>query len=78
MGSENAAFDRRVPWNNGKLTGQKPPLNSISRSIASSSLRSHAIAGAGRPARKPRGRESTRHATEDPASGPIRDHGANP
>ncbi|MNL49547.1 hypothetical protein D3C87_1724910 [compost metagenome] len=26
MESENAALDRRVPWNKGKLTGQKPPL----------------------------------------------------
>jgi len=26
MESANAAVDRRVPWNKGKLTGQKPPL----------------------------------------------------
>ncbi|KNE27943.1 tyrosine-type recombinase/integrase [Achromobacter spanius] len=26
MESDNAAVDRRVPWNKGKLTGQKPPL----------------------------------------------------
>lgn len=26
MESENAEVDRRVPWNKGKLTGQKPPL----------------------------------------------------
>lgn len=26
MESENAAIDRHVPWNKGKLTGQKPPL----------------------------------------------------
>ena len=43
-----------------------------------STLRSHAITGAGHPSRRPRGRESHRHATKDPASHPIRDHGANP
>jgi hypothetical protein len=26
MKSENVAVSRRVPWNKGKLTGQKPPL----------------------------------------------------
>jgi hypothetical protein len=26
MESANAAVDRRVPWNKGKLTGQNPPL----------------------------------------------------
>ena len=26
MESENVTVDRRVPWNKGKLTGQKPPL----------------------------------------------------
>lgn len=26
MESANAPIDRRVPWNKGKLTGQKPPL----------------------------------------------------
>lgn len=26
MESTNAAVERRVPWNKGKLTGQKPPL----------------------------------------------------
>ena len=26
MESDNAAVHRRVPWNKGKLTGQKPPL----------------------------------------------------
>ena len=26
MESANAAVDRRVPWNKGKLIGQKPPL----------------------------------------------------
>ncbi|WP_370628197.1 hypothetical protein [Bordetella sp. BOR01] len=26
MESENATVGRRVPWNKGKLTGQKPPL----------------------------------------------------
>lgn len=26
MESENAVVSRRMPWNKGKLTGQKPPL----------------------------------------------------
>lgn len=26
MESANVAVGRRVPWNKGKLTGQKPPL----------------------------------------------------
>jgi hypothetical protein len=26
MGSENGVVSHRVPWNKGKLTGQKPPL----------------------------------------------------
>lgn len=43
-----------------------------------SSVRSHAMAGAGRPSRKPRGCEGHRHAAEAPAAGPIRDHGADP
>lgn len=101
MKSESVAVSRRVPWNKGKLTGQKPPLKlreiwairtrlQMASNVRELAMFNLAIDSKLRACDFTRlqvqdvrhgshvAAEGHRHAAEDPAAGPIRDHGTDP